>query len=90
MVKGMRTGSIGSVTQIPRGIQLSNPAWQVDGMNRPAPPTCKTRKGPACNGTLGRRGSLTIWFGPAMSWEAASTGKRGRRPDDNDAAIQAV
>lgn len=59
-------------------------------MSRPAPPTCKTRNGPACNGTRERRGSLTIWFGPAMSWEAASTGKRGRQPEDSDAAIQAV
>ena len=28
-----------------------------------------------------RRGSLTIWFDPAMIWEAAPTGKRGRQPD---------
>jgi len=30
---------------------------------------------------LKRRGSLTIWFDPAMTWEAAPTGKRGRQPD---------
>ena len=29
---------------------------------------------------LKRRGSLTIWFDPAMAWEAAPTGKRGRQP----------
>lgn len=37
---------------------------------------------------LKRRSSLTIWFDPAMTWEAAPTGKRGRQPDYGDAAIQ--
>ena len=37
---------------------------------------------------LKRRGSLTIWFDPAMAWEAALTGKRGRQPEYRDAAIQ--
>jgi len=32
--------------------------------------------------------SLTIWIDPAMTWEAAPTGKRGRQPDYGDAAIQ--
>jgi hypothetical protein len=27
--------------------------------------------------------SLTIWVDPAMIWDAAPTGKRGRRPDDS-------
>ena len=40
------------------------------------------------NEALKRRGSLTIWFDPAMAWEAAPTGKRGRQPDYSDAAIQ--
>ena len=35
-----------------------------------------------------RRGSLTIRFDPAMAWDATPTGKRGRQPDDSDAAIQ--
>ena len=43
---------------------------------------------PACNEALKRRGSLTIWFDPAMTREAAPTGKRGRQPDDSDAVIQ--
>jgi hypothetical protein len=30
---------------------------------------------------LKRRGSLTIWFDPTMTWEAAPTGKRGRHCD---------
>ena len=29
---------------------------------------------------LKRRGSLTIWFDPEMSWAANPTGKRGRQP----------
>ncbi len=37
---------------------------------------------------LKRRGSLTIWFDPAMTWEAAPTGKRGRQPVYTDAAVQ--
>ena len=58
-------------------------------MSRPTPPTYKTRNWPAYNEALKRRGSLTIWFDPAMTWEAAPTGKRGRQPDYSDAAIQA-
>ena len=43
---------------------------------------------PMAREALKRRGSLTIWFDPAMTWEAAPTGKRGRQPDYSDAAIQ--
>jgi hypothetical protein len=57
-------------------------------MSKPTPPAYKTRNWPACNVALKRRGSLTIWFDPAMIWEAAPTGKRGRQPDYSDAAIQ--
>lgn len=46
------------------------------------------RNWPAYNEALKRRGSLTIWFDPAMTWEAAPTGKRGRQQDYSDAAIQ--
>jgi hypothetical protein len=52
-------------------------------------PTCKTRNWPSHNEALKRRGSLTIWFDPAMTWDAAPTGKRGRQADYSDAAIQA-
>ena len=34
---------------------------------------------PAYNEALKRRGRLTIWFDPSMTWEAAPSGKRGRR-----------
>ena len=57
-------------------------------MSKPTPPAYKTRNWPAYNAALKRRGSLTIWFDPAMIWEAAPTGKRGRQPDYSDAAIQ--
>ena len=57
-------------------------------MSRPTPPAYKARNWPACNTSLKRRGSLTIWFDPAMIWEAAPTGKRGRQPDCSDAVIQ--
>jgi transposase len=57
-------------------------------MSRPNTPTYKTLNWPAYNEALKRRGSLTIWFDPAMSWDAAPTGKRGRQPTFSDAAIQ--
>ena len=57
-------------------------------MSRPTPPTYKTRNWPAYYQALKRRGSLTIWFDPAMKWKAAPTGKRGRQADYSDAAIQ--
>src|SRR6056297_47758 len=48
-------------------------------MSRPTPPTYKTRNWSAYNEALKRRGSLTIWFDPEMSWDAAPTGRRGRQ-----------
>ena len=50
-------------------------------MSKPTSPAYKTRNWPAYNEALKRRGSLTIWFDPAMTWAAAPTGKRGRQPD---------
>ena len=57
-------------------------------MGRPAAPTCKTRNWPAYNEALKRRGSLTIWLDPEMTWDAAPTGRRGRQQTYSDAAIQ--
>ena len=57
-------------------------------MSRHTSPTYKTRNWPAYNDALKRRGSLTIWFDPEMSWEAAPTGRRGRQQSYRDAAIQ--
>ena len=57
-------------------------------MSRPTPATYKTRNWPAYNEALKRRGSLTIWFDPEMSWEATPSGKRGRQQAYSDTAIQ--
>ena len=57
-------------------------------MSKPTSGAYRTRNWPAYNEALKRRGSLTIWFDPAMIWEAEPTGKRGRQPAYSDAAIQ--
>lgn len=57
-------------------------------MSRPTPPTYKTKNWPAYNEALKRRGSLTIWLDPEMTWDAAPTGRRGRQQTYSDAAIQ--
>ncbi len=57
-------------------------------MSKPPPPTYKTRNWPAYNKALKHRGSLTIWFDAAMTWEAAPSGKRGRQQTYSDTAIQ--
>ena len=57
-------------------------------MSSPTPPTYKTRNWPAYNEALKRRGSLTIWFDPEMSWDAVPTGRRGRQQTYSDTAIQ--
>lgn len=57
-------------------------------MSKPTPTTYKTTNWPAYNEALKRRGSLTIWFDPEMKWDAAPTGKRGRRQTYSDAAVQ--
>ncbi|UWR91074.1 IS5 family transposase [Phaeobacter inhibens] len=53
-----------------------------------APTKYKTTNWSAYNDALKRRGSLTIWFDPEMTWRAPPTGKRGRQPSFSDAAIQ--
>ena len=57
-------------------------------MSRPTPPTYKIKNWRAYNEALKRRGSLTIWFDPEMTWEAKPTGKRCRQPIYSDAAIK--
>ena len=57
-------------------------------MSRLTPPTYRTRNWRAYNEALKRRGSLTIWYDPEMSWEAAPPGKRGCQRAYSDAAIQ--
>jgi hypothetical protein len=43
---------------------------------------------PMAREALKRRNLLTIWFDPAMTWDAARSGKRGRQQTFSDAAIQ--
>lgn len=57
-------------------------------MSRPNALSYKTLNWPEYNKALKRRGSLTVWFDPDMTWAAQPTGKRGRQPVYSDAAIQ--
>ncbi len=57
-------------------------------MSNPITPTYKTKNWPDYNAALKKRGSLTIWFDPDMSWKAKPSGKRGRQQAYSDAAIQ--
>jgi len=57
-------------------------------MSRPISPTYKTKNWPAYNKALKYQGFLTIWFDPAMTWEAMPPGKRGRQPAYGDTEIQ--
>ncbi len=43
---------------------------------------------PDYNTALKKRGSLTIWFDPAMCWTPQPSGRRGRQQAYSDAAIQ--
>lgn len=54
-----------------------------------APTKYKTTNWSTYNDSLKRRGSLSIWFDPQMVWIPPPTGKRGRRQQFSDAAIQA-
>ena len=58
-------------------------------MRRPTPSICKTRNGPAFNAARKRRGVRTIWFDPAMVWDAAPSGKGRRQQSYSDTAIRA-
>ncbi|AUQ68739.1 transposase, IS4 family (plasmid) [Phaeobacter inhibens] len=57
-------------------------------MSRPTPQTYRTKNWPAYNEALKRRGLLTIWFDPELSWDGAPTCRRGRQQSYSDAAIQ--
>jgi len=57
-------------------------------MSRPTPPIYRTGNWPDDHEALKRRGSLTIWFDPEMSWDALPTGRRGRQQTYSDTAIQ--
>ncbi len=51
-------------------------------------PNLQARTWPADNEARERRGSLTIWFDPEMSWRATPFGKRGRQQTCGDTAIR--
>ncbi len=53
-------------------------------------PAYKTKNWPAYNKALKRRGSLSIWFGLAMIWEAEPTVKRDGQFDYSDARFKNV
>ena len=57
-------------------------------MSQPDRPTWKTLNWRAHSAARKRRGSLTIWFDPEMTWEAKATDKRGRHCSYGDTAIQ--
>ncbi|GBQ23367.1 transposase [Gluconacetobacter sacchari DSM 12717] len=57
-------------------------------MSKPTPPRYRTTNWSSYNASLKKRGSLTVWFDPSMTWEGLPTGRRGRQPGYSDAAIQ--
>ena len=65
-----------------------NPVCYPEGTSKPAPSTYKITNWHSYNETLKRRGSLTIWFDPEMSWVATPPGKRGRQQSYSDTTIQ--
>lgn len=52
------------------------------------PTKYKTKNWSAYNEALKRRGSLSIWFDPEMTWTPPPNGKRRRQCQFSDAAIQ--
>lgn len=58
-------------------------------MSIPAKTVYKTTNWHDYSRALRQRGSLTVWFDPAMVWEASPSGTRGRQQTYSDAAIQA-
>ncbi len=58
-------------------------------MSRWTPTAYTTKNWSHYNRALKQRGSLSIWFDAAMTWDALPSGKRGRQQTYSDAAIQA-
>lgn len=59
----------------------------MGGMPRPTPPKYRTTNWPEYNAALKRRGSLEVWFDPAMAWFAVPDGRPGRPLRFSDSAI---
>ncbi|SDL02763.1 Transposase DDE domain-containing protein [Aliiruegeria lutimaris] len=66
-----------------------NPVWYLAGMSIPAKTIYKTTNWHDYNRALRQRGSLTVWFDPAIVWEASPSGKRDRQQTYSNGAIQA-
>lgn len=56
-------------------------------MPRPTPPKYRTTNWPEYNAALKKRGSLEVWFDPAMAWFAVPDGRPGRPLRFSDSAI---
>ena len=57
-------------------------------MPKPSTPHYRTSNWSRYNAALKLRGSLSIWFDPALDWRATRTGKRGHPETFSDQAIQ--
>ena len=57
-------------------------------MPKPAPPKYRTTNWSEYNAALKQRGSLTVWFDPAMQWLSAPCGRPGRPAHFSDSAIE--
>ena len=57
-------------------------------MPKPFPTRYRTTNWSDYNASLRRRGSLSVWFDPEMTWHAGKTGKRGHPETFSESAIQ--
>lgn len=57
-------------------------------MSAPAKPKHRTTNWKEYNEALRARGSLLVWLDKDMRWHGGASGKRGRSPKYNEAAIQ--
>jgi hypothetical protein len=67
--------------------QTGTPNLQDEELARLSSHSGAIGSSPMAREALKRRGSLTLWFDPAMTWEAAPASKRVRQPDYSTAAI---
>lgn len=57
-------------------------------MPKSTPAKYRTTNWPEYNASLKRRGSVEVWFGPAMAWFAVADGRAGRPLRFSDQAIE--
>ena len=80
----------GFVAQIGCGIHVANPVSYQKVMSNWSPTKYKNTNWSSYNDSLKRRGSLSIWFDPEMTWVPPPSGKPGRQQSFSDEAIQTV